>query len=96
MTLHRTINLTLAGLIALALSTSYLLDGPDDHSHEMAQAADMSQAIKQEAAAHRYRLAVSKLCGDNAGYVEQADGTVACTTKKGRKTGHTVQVAGGV
>ena len=46
----RIINTALVALIALILSTSYLLDGPTDHSTEHAQAAALDDAIKTEAA----------------------------------------------
>jgi hypothetical protein len=42
MTRHRLLNLALAALIAIALSTSYLLDGPDDIATERLIAEDLA------------------------------------------------------
>ena len=46
MTRHRTINLLLALLICLGMSTSYLLDGPDDIATAQRVADDLTQAVQ--------------------------------------------------
>jgi hypothetical protein len=43
---HRLINIALAVAIGVLLSTSYLLDGPDDIATARAVAADLGDAIK--------------------------------------------------
>jgi hypothetical protein len=50
MSTNRTINILLALLIAMGMSTSYLLDGPDDIATAQAVADDLASAKK--AAAH--------------------------------------------
>lgn len=88
------INWSLAALLAAVLSTSHLLDASiTDNSTEHAQAAALQDAIKDEAAHARYMQAAAAMCGENAGYLETADGAIACTTKKGKRTGVVLQVA---
>ena len=82
----RPLNWTLAALLALLLSSSYLLDGPTDHQSEWASAASLQDAVRAEAQAQRRAQAVAALCGQNAGSFELADGDTQCTTKHGRKT----------
>jgi hypothetical protein len=43
---HRIINIALAAAIGVLLSTSYLLDGPDDIASAKAVAADLQDAVK--------------------------------------------------
>lgn len=47
MTPHRALNWALATLIALAMSTAYLLDGPSDIEAMQEVAADVTDAIAQ-------------------------------------------------
>lgn len=82
----RALNWALAALLALLLSSSYLLDGPTDHQAEWASAASLQDAIRAEAQAERKQRAIADLCGQNAGSFELADGATQCTTKHGRKT----------
>lgn len=98
MTAERSLNWSLAAIIAAILSTSHLLDTGNtfeitDHSTEHAQAAALQDAINAEAAHARYMRAAAAICGENAGYLETADGAIACTTKKGKRTGVVLQVA---
>lgn len=86
MTTHRALNVLLATLIAAVLSTSYLLDGPTDHSAEHAQAAALDDAIKTEAAQARFARAGAAICGENAAVMDLGDGTIQCLTKRGYKT----------
>lgn len=87
MTHHRAFNIALAALIAAVLSTSYLLDGPTDHSAEHAQARDLSDAVKADAAAERFAKAAAALCGsENATARHLEDGSIQCLTKRGHKT----------
>lgn len=46
MSLHRLLNILLATLIAMGMSTSYLLDGPDDIATEQAVADDLDAATQ--------------------------------------------------
>lgn len=50
MTTHRFINWMLATLIALGMSSAYLLDGPDDIATAQAVADDLAAATKMVAA----------------------------------------------
>lgn len=86
MTTHRAINWTIAGLIALLLSAAHLLDGPDDNSHEHAQALSLQDAIKSEAAEARMARAAREICGENAGFRSVDASTIQCYTHKGKPT----------
>ena len=59
-----------AGLIALVMSTAYLLDGPSEPEARVDTAEEKIQ----------------KLCGENAGWKLLADGSVQCFTHRGFKT----------
>ena len=61
----------------------------DDHSGDAA-AAD---AIQTAQARERYIVAAQKLCGINAGVIEQADGSMRCALHTGRKTARVAMVA---
>lgn len=82
--------------LAFVLGGAYLLDGPDDHSFEVAQSQalkDAQRAAGQAAAARaRFERAAALLCGENAAWSELDGGAVQCRTKHGRKT-ITAQVA---
>ena len=91
MTRHRTINITLT--IAWALAFAFVLgwvgpelDGPSDHSTEIATAADLQDAIKAEAKRARFARAAAQICGENAGWTLTPDNALQCTTKRGHKT----------
>lgn len=85
MTAHRAINWMLATLIAAIMSTSYLLDGPDDRSAEMAQSLSLQDAQRTEAAEHRFAKAAAAVCGPNAAAADLGNGMVQCYTHKGKK-----------
>lgn len=74
-----------ATIIALLMATSYHLDGPADYQAEQAQAVSLQDAQHAEREAERYALAAAQMCGPNAGVIEQADGTMRCTLKNGRR-----------
>ena len=59
-----------AGLIALVMSTAYLLDGPSEHDARVDTAEEKIQ----------------KLCGENAGWKLLDDGSIQCFTHRGLKT----------
>ena len=59
-----------AGLIALAMSTAYLLDGPSEHDARV----DTTEEL------------IQKMCGENAGWKLLEDGLVQCYTHRGAKT----------
>ena len=63
-------NWVAAGLIALVMSTAYLLDGPSE----------------DEARVDTVEEKIQKMCGENAGWKMLADGSVQCFTHRGFKT----------
>ena len=63
-------NWVAAGLIALVMSTAYLLDGPSEHDARVDTAEEKIQ----------------KLCGENAGWKLLDDGSIQCFTHRGFKT----------
>ena len=63
-------NWVAAGLIALVMSTAYLLDGPSEHDARVDTAEEKIQ----------------KLCGENAGWKLLDDGSIQCFTHRGYKT----------
>lgn len=83
MTHHRAFNWLLAGIIAILLGSVYRLDGPTDHSAEMALSASLQEAIKNEATKARFELAAAQMCG-NAEWTQDADGAVVCKVRKVR------------
>jgi hypothetical protein len=63
-------NWVAAGLIALVMSTAYLLDGPSEHDARV-------DTVEER---------IQKLCGENAAWKLLADGSVQCFTHRGFKT----------
>lgn len=97
MTFHRTLNTALGvAFIALALSTSHLLDGPTEHEAAMDSAAAIQALRTSDAGSARREAAAARLCnlerGPNSEARWTADGDLVCTTRRGVKA---VQVAGG-
>lgn len=86
MTTLRLINWLLALLICFALSASYLLDSPSDHSAAQADAISLSDALKAQASELRFAKAAAAVCGPNAAAKDLGDGMVQCYTHKGHKT----------
>lgn len=75
-----------ATLLAIALSSAHLLDGPTDDEAANDQAADLSSAIKSEAARARFTRAASQLCAnDGATAHDQDHGTVQCHHQSGHR-----------
>lgn len=91
MTTHRLINWTLAALIAAIMSTSYLLDGPDDHHAEQAHAMSLRDAQRAQAAQFRKLKAASAMCGNGA-VRESEDGAIHCLVRHAKRVSST-QVA---
>lgn len=88
MTANRLFNWVLAFIVAILLGSVYRLDEPCAHNTEMATAASLDDAIKNEAAQARFTRAAAKICGsENAGW-KLVDDTrsIQCTTKRGHKT----------
>ena len=84
---HRLINWALAGLVALGLSSAYLLDGsPSELEAARATAAARDDGISRALAAQRFERLAQKACGENAGWQLLDSGAVQCTTKRGHKT----------
>ena len=63
-------NWVAAVLVAIVMSTVYLLDGPSEHEARVDTVEDKIQ----------------KLCGENAGFKMLEDGSVQCYTHRGLKT----------
>ena len=84
--MNHLINYTLAGLMALVLSTAYLLDGATDHQAAIDSAAAAKDAQRAAVAQARFDRAAQAMCGENAGWQLRADGAVQCLTKRGHKT----------
>ena len=80
------INYSLAGLMALVLSTAYLLDGPSDHQAAIDTAAAERDAQRAAVAEAKIARAAQAMCGENAGWQRRVDGAVQCLTKRGHKT----------
>lgn len=77
----------LAGItMALVLGCSHYLDQIDDHSAEVAQAADIEHAHQAAAARQRFERAAQAMCGPQSPWSEPAPGVVQCHNKHGRKT----------
>lgn len=81
----RTINAwIMACVLAILMSSTWRLD---DHSHEIAEAAALEDAIKAAQAADRLARAKTLLCGsENAVAVDISDVEIDCLTKRGHKT----------
>jgi hypothetical protein len=86
MTMQRLINWLLALAIAALLCTGYLLDGPSQHTTELATFKTLQDAKSSAAAELRFAHAAAAVCGPNAAAQDLGDGTVQCFTHKGRKT----------
>lgn len=83
----RLIEWLLVSLIALALSSAYLLDGPSELDALHDGAASSQDAHKSDAASTRFARAASRACGgENAAWTLLGDGSVQCATKRGFKT----------
>ena len=81
-----TLNTLAALAIAALLSTSYLLDGPDDIATAQAVADDLHQA-QRDAQQVRFAKAASAICGQNAAWALADDGrAIQCSTKRGHRT----------
>ena len=63
-------NWVAAALVALVMSTAYLLDGPSE----------------DEARIDTVEEKIQKMCGENAGWKLLGDGSVQCFTHRGFKT----------
>lgn len=92
MNAHRLLNWTLAAAMAAVLSTSYLLDGPEDHSSETASSLALEDALKAEARQERFDKAARSICGENAGWRITTNNQLVCLTKRGHKTTKTAQL----
>jgi len=79
-----------AWLSAIALVLAYIgmavLDGPTDHSTEVAQAQAIDDAHIAEAARLRFEAAAQAMCGPQAAWRAVDQTSVQCLTKRGRKT----------
>jgi hypothetical protein len=73
-------------LVALGMSSAYLLDGPSELQAAIDTAAAARQAQQQAQAQARFDRAAQAVCGPNSGWQLRADGAVQCLTKSGHKT----------
>ena len=65
-------------LIALVLSSAYLLDGPTEIATAQAVSGDVQDAIKTEAEKARKTRATALICGQNTRWTEDQDGAFSC------------------
>lgn len=65
-------------LVALVLSSAYLLDGPTEIATAQAVSAELQDANKTEAATVRRTRATAVICGQNRSWTEQQDGSFFC------------------
>jgi hypothetical protein len=77
---------TLLTALALIVVLAWLGPSLDDNGAEFDQAADIEAAQHDASAQARYDAAVQRLCGENAAYMELADGAIQCKTKRGMPT----------
>jgi hypothetical protein len=84
--MNHAINWTLAVVVALVLSTAYLLDGPSDHQAAIDAAADAKATQREQRAQARFEKAAQQMCGENAGWKLLENHSVQCFTKQGHKT----------
>ena len=87
MTAHRLTNWIMAAIIAGAMSTAYLLDGPTDDQarSDTTQSAQDAQRHAQQQA--RFERAARKLCSASQGAFELLeDGAIQCLTRVGVPT----------
>ena len=80
-----------AWLSAIAIVLLYImaavLDGPTDHSTEVAQAQALDDAHRAAQYRQRFERAAARACGgENAAWSELEGGAIQCRTKHGRKT----------
>lgn len=81
-----TVTAWLAGItVALLIAASINLD-IDDHSAEVAQAADIEHAHQAAEARQRFARSAQAMCGPQSPWSEPAPGVVQCHNKHGRKT----------
>ena len=76
----------ITALVALGMSSAYLLDGPSELQAALDAAAAARQAERQAQAQARFERAAQAACGENAGWQLRNDGVLQCLTKKGHKT----------
>ncbi|HEY5582560.1 MAG TPA: hypothetical protein VIK56_15625 [Rhodoferax sp.] len=77
----------IASLIALVLSSAYLLDGSSDIDAMRASAASADDAQQAANISIRFANAASKVCGgENSAWMRLDATTVQCYTKRGYKT----------
>jgi hypothetical protein len=79
-------NLALALLMAVVMSSAYLLDGPSDLQAQLDTASTHSDAQRAAVAVAKFAKAAQAACGSNAGWQTVDGHTVQCLTKRGHKT----------
>lgn len=83
----RLIEWLLVSLIALVLSSAYLLDGPSEMDALRASEASTQDARQSAVADSRFAKAAQRACGgENAAWTAINRQTVQCSTKRGFKT----------
>lgn len=71
------------GAVCFAVTLAYVGPRIDETTAAHEDAISAQQAAQQRA---RFEQRAQQMCGENAGWRETADGSVACFTKRGRKT----------
>jgi hypothetical protein len=87
MTTHRLINWLLAAAIAVAMSSAYLLDGPNVISAEQAHYMSLVDSKREAARTVRRDLAAAALCREQHGeatYTWTAAEQLVCIPRKGK------------
>lgn len=77
------------GIVAAIILAAVLAgcgDLLDDNSADWQHSNDLQSAIQQAVHEHRFAQAAQDMCGPNAAWREEPDGSVACSTKHGRPT----------
>ena len=90
----KTLNICIGLAMAMVLGTAHLLDGPDDHHAEWAQAEALSDAQKQARRELRRDMAAAKVCREQhgeAGFSWTEAGSLVCHPKRGRTVVASVQ-----
>lgn len=87
MTTNRLVNTALLALMLALFTLGQLLDGPSDHSAEMAQSADLVQAQQAQRMAASRDFAAARQCRREYGeadYRWTASGQLVCVPRKGK------------
>ena len=85
MTPHRALNWLLATLIALGLSSAYLLDAPTEVQTRIHAAQSAHDAQVQAQRTERFERAARAMCGQNGAVALIDDSTIQCVSHQGKR-----------